>query len=443
MGSQEQLESFGLPYVEEDGVTLEQLIFDFEESSISPPHTTLAHKRPGRSFSGTSTTSSQSTGRSSHLSRSFSSSSVSTMSNTPHGCGYDLPCEFQLYTACDVRFHGLEVRPWISHLNTHFDRYLPPPKSLCIFCDNVSFESPSRSRRDLSETWTRRMMHILEHIRALEPLETSRPDFFVVKYLWENGLMDEQDYTSAIGYSERPEHFNHRDLVPRPLGTKSSKTQKMKEDKKAEKKERRSQEAQKFEKEERLLRRETRKGRKWSKREDIGKGSTIACLTYIFLKPDALGYEKYVAHRHNVQARFSYRHRYCIRKPYPDHLTSEWLRVQQSSHHQRKSWIYTGNCLWKSKSLLVAVANLFGYPIVFAFNNVLLYPFTDFILFLFFCCVTTCRARRLSCGYQHRCQVRDGNRFARQTAFALAPQSCEGARNRSSWQFANGKLSKR
>jgi len=208
-----------------------------------------------------STIFSQSSRRSNAASRTFSGSSESTVSDTPYDCGYDLPCEFG--ASCFVRFHGLEFQLWVAHSVFHFasshsQTSLPPPKSVCIFCDEL-FESPSQSQDDILKTWGLRMEHILTHYKSLEPLENSRPDFHVIDHLWSIGNISRHDYEEAISYSERPAHFNHPELVP--LGTKRPKTEKMRERKKEERKDKRLQEARDFEKEERLLKRQRKRNK--------------------------------------------------------------------------------------------------------------------------------------------------------------------------------------
>jgi len=36
------------------------------------------------------------------------------------------------------------------------------------------------------------------------PDESMRPDYFVIEYMWANGLLSIEDYTSAMRYTERP-----------------------------------------------------------------------------------------------------------------------------------------------------------------------------------------------------------------------------------------------
>jgi len=212
-----------------------------------------------------STTSSQSSRRSKAPDRSFSGSSTSTVSDTPYDCGYHLPCEFE-HRGCPVWFHGLEVKLWLAHSYSHFQPYLPPTTSVCIFCDS-SFESPSKSMKDLNTTWQTRMMHISAHYQTLEPLAT-RPDFHVIDHLWKIGKLTKEEYDFANTYSERPRHFDHPDLVP--LGTIRPDTEIMNQRKREEREDKRSQHAYNLAKEERLLKRQKKRAN--LDKENIRKG---------------------------------------------------------------------------------------------------------------------------------------------------------------------------
>jgi hypothetical protein len=132
---------------------------------------------------------------------------------TPYAYGYDLPCEFE-FTGCSLKFHPSQFEAWIAHTASHFSGNLPP-KSICTFCDDE--DTCFEDEHDLVSNWRKRMLHIGAHMQNFTPHNQRRPDYFILEYMWANGLVSVEDYSDAMSYSERP-HCSH--LVP--LGHETS-----------------------------------------------------------------------------------------------------------------------------------------------------------------------------------------------------------------------------
>jgi len=105
--------------------------------------------------------------------------------------GYDMSCVFG-FVGCDLSFLPIHRKAWVKHSVTHFLGAGPPPKSVCIFCDRVF------------ENWEERMFHIAEHYRTGAKYENSGPDFMVIEYMRKKRIISFEDYTWAIGQTERP-----------------------------------------------------------------------------------------------------------------------------------------------------------------------------------------------------------------------------------------------
>lgn len=116
----------------------------------------------------------------------------------PMNYGSELRCEFE-FVGCHLSFHPTQIEPYISHTASHFLGHLPPPKAFCIFCDRI-FEDPN----DPVANWTRRMRHIADHYRHLEPFERSRPDFLLMNHMRSKRIMSSEDHKWATRHSERP-----------------------------------------------------------------------------------------------------------------------------------------------------------------------------------------------------------------------------------------------
>jgi hypothetical protein len=92
------------------------------------------------------------------------------------------------------------------------------------------------------------MLHIGNHLQALDPYIKTRPDYFVLDYLREINLITPEDYNDAIGYTERPPCDG---LVPYNFETTRMKLNK----------DRSRQEQHDLEKERRQIRKERGKGK--------------------------------------------------------------------------------------------------------------------------------------------------------------------------------------
>ncbi len=111
---------------------------------------------------------------------------------------YSLQCEFAM-VGCEVRFSPEDFEAWISHGTSHFGNAGPPPRTCCIFCDTASFENA----QDPVSNWEARMIHIGGHYQNHYRHENARPDFFLIQYMNENGLLSPEDYAWAMSYTER------------------------------------------------------------------------------------------------------------------------------------------------------------------------------------------------------------------------------------------------
>ncbi|KAH6665003.1 hypothetical protein B0J14DRAFT_493107, partial [Halenospora varia] len=120
------------------------------------------------------------------------------LTTAPFTYGYDLPCEFEIL-GCQIRFDPAYYEQWICHTASHFMGPLPQ-KAICLFCDEVSFESED----DTQSNWRRRMLHIRSHLRDFIPWERIRPDFWIMEQLRANNAISTGDYNQAIQYTERP-----------------------------------------------------------------------------------------------------------------------------------------------------------------------------------------------------------------------------------------------
>lgn len=136
-----------------------------------------------------------------------------TMAPFPHG--YSLPCEFA-FLGCHLRFDPEYQDDWISHSASHFSIYSPPPKVICTFCDR-EYDS-AEGGVDSRTNWTSRMIHIGCHFREAhrvsdQEMQHPRPDYFVVEHMWNNNMLDKEQYLDLIEYTERPKCDN-LDLFP-------------------------------------------------------------------------------------------------------------------------------------------------------------------------------------------------------------------------------------
>ena len=116
---------------------------------------------------------------------------------------YDLPCEFH-FIGCNVRFHPENFEAWYSHTTSHFLHHEPPPYSICVFCDEGNACFRADEDNDRYTTWRNRLLHITGHLADGKTLEDVRPDYFLIDYMRNLGLVTQHDYACAVSFTERP-----------------------------------------------------------------------------------------------------------------------------------------------------------------------------------------------------------------------------------------------
>ncbi|KAK4242082.1 hypothetical protein C8A03DRAFT_11636 [Achaetomium macrosporum] len=112
-------------------------------------------------------------------------------------------CEFSGLMGCQTIFGLDDEAGWIEHHAAHLND-LFPQRLMCWFCDDVKFvaEKPA----DGLANFVQRMQHIRGHIWDDHSLtsERTRPDFHIIKHLYDNGLLSEERYNWAMAYDESP-----------------------------------------------------------------------------------------------------------------------------------------------------------------------------------------------------------------------------------------------
>ncbi|AEO61927.1 hypothetical protein MYCTH_96554 [Thermothelomyces thermophilus ATCC 42464] len=120
--------------------------------------------------------------------------------------GQTLWCEFGELLGCAATFRLDDEAGWIEHHVDHLKNKFPK-QLVCWFCDHVPFVAgrPNEAFANFVE----RMQHIREHILGDHRLtsESMRPDFHLVRHLYQNGLLGESRYRQAMSYSELPPAF--------------------------------------------------------------------------------------------------------------------------------------------------------------------------------------------------------------------------------------------
>lgn len=88
---------------------------------------------------------------------------------------------------------------WIEHSLTHFKEVGPPTSNQCPHCLNrfVVVNSPI-------ESWGRRMTCVSSHYEWGQRIRSTKPDSHLIRYLWENSLMDQAQYRNLRFRSESP-----------------------------------------------------------------------------------------------------------------------------------------------------------------------------------------------------------------------------------------------
>ena len=109
---------------------------------------------------------------------------------------------------CPFRFLGCQREfgnegDWASHSLVHFEKQvqgrlvtIEPPKAIqCNFCEAVSENENS------NVSWRIWMEHVASHHRRGERLAHARPNFTLIEYLWQQGLMQATQYRELKGPS--------------------------------------------------------------------------------------------------------------------------------------------------------------------------------------------------------------------------------------------------
>lgn len=88
---------------------------------------------------------------------------------------------------------------WFNHSLTHFRNVGPPSLNECPFCERHYGRFTSSIPM---ESWTIRMMFVSSHLRQGARVGAARPDFFLIEYMWQNGLMTQAQYRNLVCRSE-------------------------------------------------------------------------------------------------------------------------------------------------------------------------------------------------------------------------------------------------
>ena len=121
-----------------------------------------------------------------------------------------LECPFNLLLCC-LTFSNVE--DWIAHSLQHFrfpagPEIGPPPFNSCCFCDEEFYSEPYQS-------WKARMHHVALHHQLGHKLSHARPDFDLLRYLWEKRLISDSEYRALRGNMEDPPVARDRSVAER------------------------------------------------------------------------------------------------------------------------------------------------------------------------------------------------------------------------------------
>lgn len=107
---------------------------------------------------------------------------------------YVLECPFK-FLGC--RLESQNARDWLRHSLSHFmvngRTVTPPTSNKCCFCSE-RFESD-----DGNASWSSRMEHIKFHHEHGHRLAHARPDFDLMRYCWQQDLIDQRTYRDLLG----------------------------------------------------------------------------------------------------------------------------------------------------------------------------------------------------------------------------------------------------
>ena len=107
-----------------------------------------------------------------------------------------LECPFP-FLDCHQEFNGYHEREWIDHSLTHLKtqdrrgrrlKVDPPTHNRCTFCE-VEFRAPNGGL-----CWQACMSHVKLHHERGARLAHARPNFTLIEYLWQKGLLSPSTY---------------------------------------------------------------------------------------------------------------------------------------------------------------------------------------------------------------------------------------------------------
>ncbi|MCJ1277483.1 hypothetical protein MMC21_005296 [Puttea exsequens] len=109
-----------------------------------------------------------------------------------------LECPLQVL-GCHAEFSNADYDDWRQHSFTHFftasQKVVPPPTSnACPFCE-VTFQND-----DGYLSWDQMLQHIRLHHLDASGLEHGRPDLTLIRYLWQNRVIEDEDYQLLTDY---------------------------------------------------------------------------------------------------------------------------------------------------------------------------------------------------------------------------------------------------
>ncbi|KAJ9141972.1 hypothetical protein NKR23_g7571 [Pleurostoma richardsiae] len=117
-----------------------------------------------------------------------------------------LPCEFHYLKRCNVRFSAEDVERWIEHIAGHMHHRFPE-HTMCWFCDDFEFPA-SEFLGDTRDAFSKRMCHIRDHlVEEGRKVTDIRPDFPLLKHLYEQGIVTEEEYQYYTSFTENPFAF--------------------------------------------------------------------------------------------------------------------------------------------------------------------------------------------------------------------------------------------
>lgn len=90
-------------------------------------------------------------------------------------------------------FESTDEEEWNTHCLHHFKGACPPRSNQCPLCDTQFYDF------DGNESWKRKMRHLAGHMRNGQTFATSRPDFHLFKYLWQQRVLNDVDYQELMG----------------------------------------------------------------------------------------------------------------------------------------------------------------------------------------------------------------------------------------------------